>query len=263
MIMYHPKLYTSAYDNYAVRDVISGDDDAVVLSHALTSKDMHVKLSLDPVIAEKELALRIFLDIEPSASVIGDGRGVFTVNATFMDKDMIGPSPEQIVEKAVALKEKLAPFFLEHQSMLQNPANYGKSAFMSVIDPEQGRPKLDDWESSFIRMLLICDTDSVTAWNGGLPVDRRIPRTQDDGSYKVLTDEEATAQARSVAESNIMEMISDLGQDWIDRYVKMDEAIEDQLESFNGGRGKALNPIDGSEHFENIDGTNYYIYQVS
>lgn len=262
--MYHPKLYTSAYDNYAIRDVVSGADDAAMLAVALTSKDMHVKLSTDPVVAEKELALRIFLSIEPTVEVVDDGRCVFCVNPTTVEAEHVGPGPQKIVEDAKALKEKLAPFFFLHTHVLENPAQHGESAFMSFLDPaNDDTPDLNDWETSFIKKLLACDTNSVGAWNGVLPPDRRRAKTTDDGTYKVLTDREADEQAGVVASNNVLEVLENVPDDWIDRYFNMDLAVSDQLESFNGGRGKALNPVDGSEQFETVDETRYYIYQQS
>lgn len=262
--MYHPKVYSNGYDRYAVRDVVNGADDAATLTVAMTSKDMHVKLSIDPVMAEKELALRIFLSIEPTVEVVDDGRCVFCVNPTTVEAEHVGPGPQKIVDDAKALKEKLAPFFFLHAHVLENPAQHGESAFMSFLDPaNDDTPDLTDWETSFLKKLLACDTNSVSAWNGVLPPDRRRAKTSDDGTYKVLTDREADEQARSVARSNVMEAMGDMSEDWVERYFNMDLAISDQLESFNGGRGKALNPVDGSEQFETVDETRYYIYQQS
>lgn len=97
----------------------------------------------------------------------------------------------------------------------------------------------------------------VLAW-----FEKPIPNTQEwreenDGEYKVMTDSEADQEADEYLDEEQWKMAVEGNnttssfEDWKEMVINTD------------GRGQILNYYDGCEEYEEVDGTDYYIYRTN
>jgi hypothetical protein len=77
--------------------------------------------------------------------------------------------------------------------------------------------------------------------------------------YQVLTDDEADREEEEYVENLIEECYipGDTKNNPIYDYIDMDRWVKDWC----GNRGENLNSFNGEEHYENVNGTTYYIYR--
>ncbi len=95
------------------------------------------------------------------------------------------------------------------------------------------------------------------AWNNKPVPNIQTWNERNDGEYKILTDSEADYQARQYLEDDdylwkqsVESGNTQLGfDDWVEWVINMD------------GRASLLNGYDGSEEYEDVNDTTYYIYR--
>ena len=75
-------------------------------------------------------------------------------------------------------------------------------------------------------------------------------------SYKVFTDDEAEKEFEESVECSVDDVMSEIPER-LHQYFDKESYIED---NFND-RGSQLNPYDGCEYEEEVNGTTYYIYK--
>ena len=78
----------------------------------------------------------------------------------------------------------------------------------------------------------------------------------EDEAYFVLTEKHAEQKARDYTECYVDEALREMPQH-LERYFDSELYIDDLIED----RGVLLAPYDGNEHYEEVNGTTYYIYQ--
>jgi len=89
--------------------------------------------------------------------------------------------------------------------------------------------------------------------------------TEERGTWKVLTDDEADEAFKDQIDSLIDEQVFDEIPEQYHKYFDRDRYIQDQLQAAQseGGRGPTIASYDGDENEEKIDGEWYFIYRIN
>jgi hypothetical protein len=135
------------------------------------------------------------------------------------------------------------------------------SQTVAVLEPIDSADH-DDFDPAFAALALHfgCALEDITSNN-----DDTIDCACEPGSYRIMTDSEATEALEQTINERIDDTVLPEIPEAYREYFDREAYISDQVDEINasGGRGRELATYDGNEIEVKIDNEYYYIYRVN
>jgi hypothetical protein len=205
-----------------------------------------VELSDDPDIAERILALRLHAD-NFTDEVLDLGNNQFQLNPRI---EKLGESPLQIVALVQDLKKALEGTLYADAMVVELMTAGWAQVVRATSDPNN-----QVLGNTAYYLITLGREDYVDAWNGHMPPDRRKTKRVDDGTWLVVTDDEAD-DALNAALDHYIDNEADI-PDWLHHYIDR-EKLKDDL--WRDGRAPRL-ARDGIEHTVMVNDCCHYLYR--